>query len=515
MVERRIGAVIFDLDGVVVQTASVHAAAWKRTFDGFLEDRARREGAPFVPFDLDSDYHLHVDGKPRFDGVGDYLASRGICLAEGGPSDPPEAETVHGLGNRKNEIFLNCLREQGAVPYASTVALIDRLKTAGVKVGLVSASRNCASVLASAGLSHLFEVEVDGVESARLDLAGKPAPDIFLEAARRLAVRPAEAAIVEDALAGVEAGRRGRFALVIGVDRAHHAADLKAHGADVVVSDLAELDLSAFGLDAGGAAPVPSALGCFHDIAAAMTGHRPAVFLDYDGTLTPIVARPDLAVLDEAMRDRVRRLAARCPVAVISGRSLTDIRASVGLDALHYAGSHGFEIGGSGGWTKSYGPAADVPATVDAASKELRRRLHGIEGVIVEPKTFAVAVHYRLAAPEDVPRVEAIIDAELSGHPKLKKGYGKKVFELRPAFDWDKGRAVNWLIEVMGLADAVLLPIYIGDDVTDEDAFRALKGRGLGIVVMEEPRPTAADYALRDVAEAGRLLEMLATETGG
>ena len=511
---RSIAAVIFDMDGVVVQTAGIHAAAWKTVFDDFLKRRSESAGTPFVPFDSDSDYRLYVDGKPRLDGVRAFLASRSISLPESGSGEPPIPDSVEGIGERKNQAFLELLQGQGARPYPGTVALIDRLKAAGLKVALISASRNCAAIIEGAGLTGLFDARVDGIDSGRLGLAGKPAPDIFLEAARRLEVAPGEAAVVEDAIAGVEAGRRGGFGFVVGVDRTGHPDDLKEHGADVVVSDLALLEPGDLGLGAPGSAPLPSALSAFADIAACFRGLRPAVFLDYDGTLTPIVDRPDLAILDDAMRRRVERLSKLCPVAVISGRGLDNIRTMVGLEGLYYSGSHGFQIAGPGDWTLDYEPVAHVPAIVESAVAELHERLDGIGGALVEPKRFSVAVHYRLVAQKDLDEVEAATDAVLARRPELKKGRGKKVFELRPDVAWDKGRAVTWLVETMGLARDETVPIFLGDDTTDEDAFRALRGWGLGVVVLEESRPTAADYALADPGEVGRFLDALAEEIG-
>lgn len=237
----RIDAVVFDMDGVVTDTASVHSAAWKRLFDEYLAERVRGTGETLVPFDRDEDYRRYVDGKPRYDGVRDFLASRGIVLPEGESSDPPERETVRGLGNRKDSYFRAYVREHGVRAFPSTVELVGRLKEAGCGAAIISASRNMREVLEGAGVGGLFEVEVDGRTAETLGLPGKPDPAVFLEAASRLGVDPARAAVVEDALAGVEAGRRGRFALVVGVDRVGHPDALRAVGADVVVSDLAEL----------------------------------------------------------------------------------------------------------------------------------------------------------------------------------------------------------------------------------------------------------------------------------
>jgi alpha,alpha-trehalase len=237
-----IQAVIFDMDGVVTQTATVHAAAWKRLFDDYLERRARREGRAFRPFDADEDYRLHVDGKPRHDGVRDFLASRGIALPWGRPQDPSDAETVCGLGNRKNRYFVQEVEQQGVQAFPSTIVLVRALRRAGVRTAVISASRNATRILEAAGARQLFEAQVDGGVAEQMGLAGKPDPAVFLEAARRLRVEPDHAAVVEDALAGVEAGRRGSFALVIGIDRSgRHPSAMRAHGADVVVSDLAEV----------------------------------------------------------------------------------------------------------------------------------------------------------------------------------------------------------------------------------------------------------------------------------
>lgn len=198
-------------------------------------------GEPWKPFDIEVDYRRDVDGKPRYDGVRSFLASRDIDLPEGLPGDPPDRETVCGLGNAKDSIFLTQLEAKGIEVYDTTIALIRQAKALGLKVAVISSSRHCADVLKAAGLISLFDTRVDGIESERLGLHGKPAPDIFLEAAAQLGVKPQRAAVVEDALAGVQAGRAGQFAYVIGVDRAHQAAALKAHGADIVVPDLSEV----------------------------------------------------------------------------------------------------------------------------------------------------------------------------------------------------------------------------------------------------------------------------------
>lgn len=236
-----IRACLFDLDGVLTQTARVHAAAWKQMFDEFLRGHARQTGTTFVPFDPIADYDEYVDGKPRYDGVRSFLASRGIELPEGTPADPPSAATVRGLGDRKNELVLELIERQGVQVYEGSVRFVRAARDAGLRRAVVSASANARQVLEAAGIADLFEVRIDGVVAAREHLQGKPAPDTFLAAARRLRVAPAESAVFEDALAGVAAGRAGNFGYVVGVDRVGQAEALRARGANVVVADLEEL----------------------------------------------------------------------------------------------------------------------------------------------------------------------------------------------------------------------------------------------------------------------------------
>ncbi|MGW2485910.1 HAD family hydrolase [Streptomyces sp. NPDC001606] len=233
-----IQACLFDLDGVVTKTAVVHAAAWKETFDAFLRDH---EGPRARPFDPVADYDEYVDGRPRADGVRAFLASRGIHLPEGTPADPPDALTVHGLGNRKNELLLAKIRTGGVQAYPGTIRYLTAVRAAGLGTAIVSSSANCRDVLRAVDAEHYFDVRIDGVVAAERNLPGKPHPDTFLAAAQELGVAPEHAAVFEDALAGMDAGRAGGFGYVVGVDRVGQAEALSAHGASVVVKDLAEL----------------------------------------------------------------------------------------------------------------------------------------------------------------------------------------------------------------------------------------------------------------------------------
>ncbi|SFF26723.1 haloacid dehalogenase superfamily, subfamily IA, variant 3 with third motif having DD or ED/beta-phosphoglucomutase family hydrolase [Actinacidiphila alni] len=231
-------ACLFDLDGVLTPTALVHAAAWKETFDDFLRER---DGDGFRPFDATADYDEYVDGRPRADGVRSFLASRHIELPEGDDEDPPDKQTVHGLGNRKNDAVLEKIRTQGVKPYPGSVRYLEAVRAAGLRTAVVSSSANCRDVLVSAGIEHLLDVRVDGATAKERHLPGKPHPDTFLAAAADLGFDAARAAVFEDALVGMDAGRAGHFGFVVGVDRVGQAAALRQHGADTVVEDLADL----------------------------------------------------------------------------------------------------------------------------------------------------------------------------------------------------------------------------------------------------------------------------------
>lgn len=254
----------------------------------------------------------------------------------------------------------------------------------------------------------------------------------------------------------------------------------------------------------------PNALTHLGEVTARLRGRRPAVFLDFDGTLSPIVDRPEQATMDAPTRAAVERVARLCPVAVVSGRDLPDVRERVSLQDIHYAGSHGFDISGPGGMRHAHPKGVDALPAIDAAEKMLREATRDIGGAIIDRKRFSIAVHFRLTRDADLPAIDAAVDAALACHGGLRKGHGKKVYELRPDVRWDKGTAVRWLLQSLSLDQPDVLPIYFGDDVTDEDAFRELAGDGLGFVVLDAPRPTAAHFSLADPGEVRLLLEALA-----
>jgi trehalose 6-phosphate phosphatase len=504
----RLAAVVFDMDGVVTRTARLHARAWKQLFDAYLEER-RARGESHEPFDPVKDYLALVDGKPRYEGVRSFLESRGIAIPFGSPDDGPDVESACGLGNRKDRYFDRLLREEGAEVFETTVVRLRELRALGVKTGLVTSSKHGSEIVRLAGLSSLFDVVVDGNTAEERRLRGKPDPDIFLEAARMLGVAPARAAVVEDAAAGVEAGRRGGFACVVGVNRGANREALERAGADLLVEDLGAL--TAEELAQPGPRERPSGLDQLDEIASKLDSRRLALFLDYDGTLTPIVSRPELALLSPDTREVLRRIASLATVAVVSGRALDDVRALVGIEELVYAGNHGFEIRGPDGTALSREIGSEFQDDVARMRDALAAEIETVPGAWVEDKTQSLSVHYRQVPEDRAGEVEALVDHAIEGFPRLKKHYGKKVLEIRPRIEWDKGRAVLWLLEALRLDREDVLPTYLGDDVTDEDAFRALGRRGLGVLVSETPRPTAAAFRLKDPGEVRLFLEGLAT----
>ncbi len=494
-------ACIFDLDGVVTTTARLHAESWKELFDSFLSTRS--QNGDFTPFDKENDYLTYVDGRPRYQGVQSFLYSRGIQLDYGNIDDSADMETVCGLGNRKNELFTKALKSKGVDIYNSSIDLIFQLRSRSFKIAVVSSSKNCQAVMDAANISQLFDIRVDGIDIEHLDLKGKPHPDAFQEAARLLNVEPSKCVLFEDASSGVEAGYKGNFGLVVGVDRGHNREHLEQAGANLVVNDLSEINLNDDLLN------LPHGLIFFEEIRRRFKDKRVAVFLDYDGTLTPIVSRPEDACLSEDMRNTLIGLTKKCTVSIISGRGLADVSKLVGIEDLFFAGSHGFEIKGPNDVHMELEEAQEVIPVLDQTEASLRQELNAIPGSLVERKKYSIAVHFRNVAKEQTSEVEQIVDKNIDSFPGLCKGYGKKVFELKPDIRWDKGQAVLWLLSKLELDQYGVIPIYIGDDVTDEDAFSVFSKKGVTLVVGDESRPTSAKYQLESVDEVRAFLFML------
>ena len=517
--------VIFDLDGVVTKTALVHAAAWKEAFDEYLRLREKRDNEPFKEFTHQNDYLPYVDGKPRYKGVKSFLESRDIHIPFGEPSDPPDKETVCGIGNRKNEKFREVLKAKGAQIFPSTIELIKNLKQDGVRVGVASSSKNCKYILESVNFENLFETRVDGEVSAVMGLHGKPEADIFVTAASNLGALPAESIVVEDATSGVLAGRNGGFGLVLGIARENNETELLENGADIVVSDLVQINLEQMeewfyrkprplfeAWDKEVALPKEEPIvNPYYGRSAksAFVGEKKLVFfLDYDGTLTPIVSRPDLAILSGQMREVVRALSNKYTTAIVSGRMRKDVQRLVDIEGLFYAGSHGFDIEGPQ-FSMIKPEVEKIVPIIAQIIEQLNKKLGSIEGILIEDKKFSVGVHYRLADELVVPKVKAFCDDIIKNNSSLRLMEGKKVFEIMPAIDWNKGKAIRWIMQALKIEWSDTSVVYIGDDTTDEDAFRVVRSRGTGILVSEKAKASTADYFLSNPQEVRRLFERL------
>lgn len=506
-------AVILDMDGVITQTAKTHSDAWKEMFNTFL----KKQSDSYNPV-TDEDYLQFIDGKPRYEGVRSFLESRNLELPYGNAEDPPGEDTICALGNLKNEFFHDILKREGVDTYDDAIGKIKEWRSKKLRTAVVSSSKNCREVLETAGISDLFDVRIDGITLKDKGISGKPAPDMFLEAARLLGSRPENSVVFEDAISGVQAGTRGNFALVVGVGRAGNMKSLSENGADLVVESFDQIDL----LNKAQIKPfftqfAPSLFSLFAEFEKLVENKKPALFLDYDGTLTPIVKQPEDALLPEEMKKVLTEFSLSFPTAVISGRDMDDVKSMVGIDSIIYAGSHGFRISGPAGLYMEHEKSGEILPGLDRIEKTLRSGFAGkIEGLRVERKRYAVAVHYRNVSQKAIPEIQEMVDNIIDQNPGFKKGGGKKIFEIKPDIDWHKGKAINWILSKLDLAGKPdIIPIYIGDDITDEDAFIELSDKGIGILVGSLGQPTEARYTLKNVYQVRLFIEMLIKRTTG
>ena len=389
----------------------------------------------------------------------------------------------------------------------STVPLLRRLTDVGIATAIYSSTRDCAQVLRAAGIDELVNLRVDVVE---------PVPAVLTETASRLGVRPVRCVVIDRDQAGISAGGDGGFSLVIGLERNGQADELLSCGADTVVADLAEISVRS-----GGSAMsrIADAAQVYSQVKELVATRRPVVFLDFDGTLSDITAHPDSATLVDGAAEALRALAEQCPVAVISGRDLADVRERVKVDEVWYAGSHGLELMAPDRTYHENAAAADLIGTLARAACRLAEMIGDISGIELEHKRFAVAVHYRNADPADIDRVTAAVRS-LGRSEGLRTTAGRKVIELRPNLYWEKGTTLNWLLERIQASDcaadaASVLPIYIGDDITDEDAFDAVQFDGVGIVVRHAEhgdRPSAALFSLESPSTVVEFIGRLARD---
>jgi len=401
-------------------------------------------------------------------------------------------------------------------------------------MGVASSSKNCKEILETAKIEKFFKTRVDGVVSVEMGLKGKPESDIFTTAAFNLGTIPAESIVVEDATSGVEAGRNGGFGLVIGLARENNQKELLANGADLVVTDLAEINLElieqwfhkkprnlfqSWDKDSekiesleGKEKTTKAIINPFYFLSGKshfFSGKKIVFFLDYDGTLTPIVSRPELAVISSDMQDTVKKLSQKYTTAIVSGRMREDVEKLVGISGLIYAGSHGFDIKGPEVTMVKPQAEKSIPL-VSKVIEKLKKELAGIVGVIIEEKKFSTAVHYRLVKEEEkILKIRNLVREIIQENKTLRLMEGKKVFEILPAIDWNKGKAVRWVMDSLGINWQDYSVVYIGDDTTDEDAFRTVCTRGTSILVSDKDKVSAADFMVSSPKEVKELFERI------
>lgn len=497
-------AVIFNLDGVVTRTNKAHAAAWKQTFDSYLLERNAKEGEELRPFHIDLDYRHYLDGKPRDVGIKRFLFSRHIELTMGDSENAADTMTIRNLGYRKSLIFDAIIEQQGIEVYGCAIALIHQLRNAGIKTAVVSASTHCDTVLEQAQIQDLFDAQIDALETEHLGLDGKPDPYVILELTRRLGIDPQRSVVIEDSVIGVTAGSRGHFGLTIGIDDGDQRELMMEHGANYVLKDLCSVHVDGTADDN----LLPIDLVDMSLISNQLAGKHPVLFLDYGGTLAPVADQLEDVQVSKKTRRILREAADLMPVTIVSGRDVEDIRMRVGLKKLFYAGSHGLDIQGPDVHLE-LPDGAEALEDLDRAMKALVPQLADIPGVSIGRKRFAIVVHYGQDDVDNANHVAAAIKKVQTLLPRLKITGGKEVLELLPDIDWDKGRAVEWLLSKLGLDGPDDLPIYVGDDVADESAFLKLRGSGIGILVAEKPQPSAATYRVNGSREVLGLLKYL------
>lgn len=481
--------IVLDVDGVTTDTRRIHFRAWKRIFD---QELGLRNLTEFT----DEDYQNYVDGRPREEGILSLFKSRGLSL---------ELAKVREVAEAKNEIFLTLLREHPPKAYDDFFKAMKLWKSQAIDVMAVSSSKNCRPVLESAGVIDMFKLIIDGTDALALELNGKPAPDYFLEAIKRARLRPRDCAIVEDSLSGIIAGRRGDFSYVFGMSRVGQTSpqELYLYGADYVVSSLEDIG------------KMKNPLTEWADFKARVGGRDVALFVDYDGTLTDIVNDPRDAHIPESTRAILKTCSKSFKVSIISGRDRNDVKQRVGIDSIFYSGCHGLDVSGPGCFHFEVEEVSGLLSELEEASLVLSAFFAPVEGIVIERKRFSTALHYRMVSVLSDEKIVEEVSKLLARFENLRCKLGKKVIEIIPDVEWDKSKAVDKISEILEIDPRVTVPIYIGDDVTDEDVFISYRRKGICIKVCEDECLLSAHYKLRSPAEVGKFLTFLAQEYAG
>lgn len=479
-------AMILDMDGVVTNTRELHFDAWKISFDEVLASEGEDH------FFERKDYEHFVDGKTREEGILSFMKSRKIKLS---------AEAVKALGQKKNHLYLQRLREVGPEVFEDSVKAIKNWKEQGIGVAIISSSQNCSEVLEKAGIKNLFDAQVDSVIAEKNHLRGKPEADYFLEAAHLLGVSPEECAIVEDSLAGIAAGASAHFKGVIGMSKKGQTPRslLYAQGATQVVESLEKIGHS------------KNAIDHWKDIQQKIGEREVALFIDFDGTLSEIVADPTRAEASPSILAILKECALSLKLAIISGRDRADVKQRINLENIFYAGCHGFDISGPGAFHFIVDEALAIIPDIHSARQNLQELQNDFPGMVIEDKRFFIAVHYRGVDQRDQSILTDKVREVAKTFSTLGIREGKKVIEIAPKLDWDKGSAIRKLSTILEINPEQTLSIYLGDDLTDEDAFREINtNNGIGIKIDHgEESKTAANYLLKDPKEVEEFLKLI------
>lgn len=483
-------AIIFDMDGVLTDTRDYHYTSWKQTFDEYLLSKGVK--TEFTH----QDYNDYVDGKIRSEGIQSFLSSRGLEITE---------DQVNRLGNLKNSYFQKNILSGRLSPFREVEQTLKKLHSKGVKLAVVSASENCRKILESLHLTDLFDEILDGTDAKTLHLRGKPENDYYLTMLNHLGVDAHYCALVEDSISGVLAGKKSNLT-VFGMSRTNQTSPEKLieAGADYVISDITPV------ID------IPNALKHWNDVLLRLNDKEPALFLDFDGTISEIVSHPDDASLVPGVKEVLFTCSRSLKVAIISGRDRMDVKTRVGIDDIFYAGNHGQDISGPGCFHYTYDTADQYLPSLEKFNLSIESLLLGIEGLIIERKKYCTAIHFRMTNPDAERTIRDKVQSTMMTFPELRVREGKKVLEVLPDIEWGKDQAVLKLVEVLNLDLKKIIPIFIGDDTTDEEAFVGLKDKGLCIRVANDTNlNTHAHYYLSDPNEVKQFISLISNKFSG
>ncbi len=500
-------AIIIDMSEVLVHTARINQNAWETVFNDLLN-----KNNVMQPFTIE-DYNTFIEGKPKFERVQNFLNSQNINLPFGSQSESTEKDTICSLEKRKSKIFSHLLKENELQFYEKALEKIKYWKEKGLKTAIVSSDETFKKSLNASVINNLFDVKIDGHASRKKGLKEKPEADLYIEATKKLGVDAESCVLFDDSVPGLQAGSKGNFGLVIGVSRRENRKLLSENGADLVIDNFDELDLiNDPDIKTWFNQSIPPFASQYVEIGKAVYNKTPVLFLDYDGTLTSIVQHPEAAVISKEMYEVLNECAAKFKVAAVSGRDMDDLKSRIKLENMIYAGSHGFRISGPDGLYMEHDKSEEILPVLDKMEKKLNQVfLNSIEGLQIERKRYAIAIHYRNSREKDIPYIKNMVYETTKNSEGFKVGEGKKILEIKPDINWHKGKAVLWILDKLGLTDPnKFIPIYIGDDVTDEDAYKALKGRGIGIQVGPGAATTAAQYRFKNVYQVRIFLKELA-----